>query len=122
LGHETQKARGGATARLWCSWRSDFAAVAGGIYLLEAGRGVDQTAEIGQAQQFVKEKFRAESAHFEPPAETSFTRLEDGEVRVNGTVDILGANGSNFTCSFGVIMHRNPDLAWVAGDVNLVPM
>lgn len=99
-----------------------IAAVVGGIYLLDAGSGSDQMAEIGQAQQFVKEKFSAGSAHFEPPAETSFTRLEDGEVRVNGTVDILGADGSNSTFSYSVIMHRNPDLAWVADDVSLVPM
>lgn len=90
-------------------------------FVRPAGGGSDTTDTIVAAQAIVNNKFSGGSIHYAPAVETTVENLDEGRVKVAGTVQVVGHDGRTETFSYTCIMHQGDD-GWMADDVTLVPI
>jgi hypothetical protein len=91
-------------------------------FLRAEGGRADATETIVAAQAIVNNKFSSSGGvHYAPAVETTVENLDEGRVKVAGTVQVVGPDGRTETFSYTCIMHQGDD-GWMADDVTLVPI
>jgi len=96
--------------------------VAGGISVYRGQPQMtehEQLATIGQTLigQQIAEGYRAA---FSPQAETTVEAAGNGKYRIQGWVDLIGADGTVERQNFSCVIYKNTWGDWVGEDINLI--